>query len=430
MTRFQYLALAGPLFGLPVAASAQNNAAPANIVTPAPPPREGTVGPEQLRDFALPGTRTAPAPSTQTPPVAAPATTRTPATRVAPPPVTTRPATEQPAATARPRSDRPAAAAPATASQPTTPATATSLPSASLGLTPAPQSASPALPPVAVSQSGTEAPSLLQGWWPWLLVAALAGVGLALVLRQRRRPVLAGHDEQMFERAAPEPEPLARVPSPPQPAPAPPPPAAPPLPTGLVTTRLRQPQAQRQPTSAPTPAAPISAGIVSVRLRGWVEVNVAVREILFDGNDARLRLDFLVANTGTGGVRDIALEALTLNGGDDQAAELAAFYARPAGAQPAIPELGARSDTLLSHELVMPRGAIRAYEAQGRTLFVPIVALNASYRSASGEGRTSAAFLVGRDVPGSDKLAPLLLPEGAGRQLGLGVRRLDEAVRR
>lgn len=167
-----------------------------------------------------------------------------------------------------------------------------------------------------------------------------------------------------------------------------------------------------------------------MRLRGWIDLDLVMREILFDGNEARLRLDIIVANTGTGGARDIALEAVTLNGGDNQAAELATFYARAAAAQTAVPELGSRSDTVLSHELTMPRGAIRAYEAQGRTLFVPIVALNASYRTASGEGRTSAAFLVGRDVPGSNKLAPLLLPEGAGRQLGLGVRRLEEAVRR
>jgi hypothetical protein len=78
----------------------------------------------------------------------------------------------------------------------------------------------------------------------------------------------------------------------------------------------------------------------------------------------------------------------------------------------------------------MPRSAIRAYEAQGRTLFVPVIALNAVYRTASGEGRTSAAFLVGRNVAGAEKLAPLLLSSGPGRLLGLGNRRLDDAVRR
>lgn len=167
-----------------------------------------------------------------------------------------------------------------------------------------------------------------------------------------------------------------------------------------------------------------------MRLRGWVELSLAVREILFDAEQARFRLDILIANSGSGTARDIALEALTINGGDDQTVELAAFYNRPAAPSAAIRELAARTDTLISHELVMPRSAIRAYKAQDRTLFVPIVALNAAYRGAAGEGRTSAAFLVGRDVPGSDKLAPLLLPPGPGRLLGLGVRRLEEAVRR
>jgi hypothetical protein len=346
--------------------------------------------------------------------------------------VATRPTPEQVDEPARQRSEGPAAAT--REPQATAPAPTPVAPSTDFNLTPAPQPAtslppSPALPPAAATQTGTEAPSLLQDWWPWLLVAALAGVGLAVFVRQLRRPAFASGEEQVFERAASEPDVFARAPLPSAPAPAPPAPAEPPLPTGIVTTRLRQPIAP-PPALMPQPAALASTGVVSVRLRGWIDVDLVMREILFDGSEARLRLDILVANTGTGGARDIAVEALTLNGGDNQAAELAAFYARAAASQTAIPELGPRSDLMLSHELTMPRGAIRAYEAQGRTLFVPIVALNASYRTASGDGRTSAAFLVGRHVPGSDKLAPLLLPDGTGRQLGLGVRRLEEAVRR
>lgn len=155
-----------------------------------------------------------------------------------------------------------------------------------------------------------------------------------------------------------------------------------------------------------------------------------VREIVFDQQEAVLRVDLLVANGGTAAAREVAVEAVTTNGGEGQGAELATFFARPAAGSTAIRELGPLSDMTLSHELRMPRTAIRAYEAQGRTLFVPVIALNAVYRIASGEGRTSAAFLVGRDVPGSERLAPLLLPEGPGRATGLGVRRLEDAVRR
>jgi hypothetical protein len=161
-----------------------------------------------------------------------------------------------------------------------------------------------------------------------------------------------------------------------------------------------------------------------------VEIDLGVQEISFDADQAVLRIDLRVSNGGTGLARDIAIEGVTTNAGEDQAAALAAFFERPGGPQVAISELGPLSERTLSHELRMPRSAIRAYVAQGRTLFVPIVAVNAVYRTAAGDGRTGAAFLAGRDLPGSDKLAPLLLPEGAGRLLGLGVRRLDEAVKR
>lgn len=289
-----------------------------------------------------------------------------------------------------------------------------------------PATATP-LPPITVTQTGSQGSSIVPSWWPWLLVAVLGGIGLALLRRQRRRPVLAGYADDEFERVAAEPAPRPAPPPVPKPTPAP---EAPALPTGLVTTRLRQPARvpePRQPVAAPPPP---SGGIVSTRLRAWIDIDLSVREILFDGEEAVLRIDLIVANTGSSAARDIALEAVATNGGEAQAAELAAFFARPAASRTALPELGPLSDSVISHELKMPRAAIRAYELQGKPMFVPVIAVTAAYRIGSGEGRTGAAFLVGRTVPGSEKLAPLLLPPGPGRLLGLGVRRLEEAVRR
>jgi hypothetical protein len=198
----------------------------------------------------------------------------------------------------------------------------------------------------------------------------------------------------------------------------------------LVTTRLRQPLAPAPAAERAAAPPSVTGGVVSRRLRGWIDIDLVVREILFSADEALLRVDLVIANSGTAAARDIAIEAVTTNGGEQQGVELARFFARPAAAMVAIAELRPLSNTAISHELRMPRGAIRAYEAQGRALFVPVLAVNAAYRVASGEGRTSAAFLVGRDVPGSEKLAPLLLPPGPGRLLGLGLRRLDEAIRR
>ncbi|NJC05166.1 hypothetical protein GGQ97_000959 [Sphingomonas kaistensis] len=437
MTRHFPILLAGLVLGFPAPLAAQTSTAPANVVVPAPPPREGTVGPEQLRDFALPGTREPSAPAAEQP-RPAPA----PAQRTPPPPVsrTTPQATER----SEPQTSRPATQdeAPTRAAEPrpAPAATAPTVGQAPVSLAPVPlpvpaAETGEALPPITITQSGTQTSSMLPGWWPWLLVAILGGVGLALVRRQRRRPALAGYAEDEFERVAAEPvqpPPLPRAPaSPPRPAPAPPPPAppvaeAPALPSGLVTTRLRGPET-RQPAVVPPPPA---GGVISTRLRAWIDIDLTVREILFDGEEAVLRVDLIVVNAGSAAARDIGLEAVTTNGGENQAAELGDFFERPAATRAALAELGPLSDTMISHELRMPRAAIRAYEVQGKPMFVPVIAITAAYRIGSGEGRTGAAFLVGRTVPGSEKLAPLLLPPGPGRLLGLGVRRLDEAVRR
>jgi hypothetical protein len=80
-------------------------------------------------------------------------------------------------------------------------------------------------------------------------------------------------------------------------------------------------------SSSPPPqaVAPVTGGIVSRRLRGWVEIDLGVREILFDADQAVLRVDLRISNGGTGLARDIAIEAVTTNAGEDQAAALAAF---------------------------------------------------------------------------------------------------------
>lgn len=435
MLRISY-ALAGLLLSAAASAFAQSNAAPANVVTPAPAPREGTVGPEQLRDFALPGTRQ-PAPSETAPP----ATTRPapqPAPRAAAPtPPAQAPAIEERRLAARAveneRRDAPAEE-PARA-----PASEVTPPSALPPVVVTEPTIAPAapLPQTSAPTPGIDARGAAgwPDWWPWALVAVLAGIGLALVFRRRGRApmALAGGSADIAERTAadlPPPAPAPRVPAP-QPQPQPP------LPAGLVTTRLGRTAssppvtpAPEEVAAAPTPPPSVPGGIVSRRLRGWVELDLAMREILFTEEEAILRFDLSVANSGAGSAMAVALEALPINAGEQQANELGNFFARPAASEVGIPELPPMGATMLSHELRMSRGAIRAYEAQGRSVFVPIIAFNASYRTAGQEARTSAAYLLGKQVAGSDRLAPLVLTEGAGRLLGLGVRQLEEMVRR
>lgn len=442
--------LACLLLSFGAAANAQTTTTPSNVVVPTPTPREGTVGPEQLRDFSLPGTRTTTAPATNdnapapAPRATAPATSPTP--RPAP--------TERPATTASPtetsRAPAPTARPAETTASPTVersapvavPSTAPvdqgtilptpALPSADLGVPSTSLPVSTSLP----TPTATEAPS--SNWWAWLIAAALAGGAIALLFRQRRRRSTAGgYEEPVAPYAEPAPKPvqpvrpLERAALQPAPAPSPAPAPAPaPAPTGIVYTRLRAaPAAPVTAPAAPEPAVPVGA-VVSTRLRSWIDLDLAMREIVIDSSEAILRFDLAIINGGAAAARDVIVEALAFNAGEQQSEELQKFFAQRAGSTDGIPEMAPMGSAVVSHEIRMPRAAIRAYEAQGRTLFVPIIAFNASYRAGATTGRTSAAWLLGREMPGSERLAPLLLGEGSSRLLGLGVRRLEDSVRR
>jgi hypothetical protein len=170
--------------------------------------------------------------------------------------------------------------------------------------------------------------------------------------------------------------------------------------------------------------------VVSTRLRPWVEIDAEVTEVVLTEAEALLRFQLRLANQGSAGARDLVIEALALNAGENQEAELASFFLRPDGPQVAVSELARLGTAEISHEVRMPRGAIRAYEVQGRRVFVPILAFNVGYRWAGGTGRSGAAFLLGHRQPGSERLAPLGLEEGQRRLASLGVRRLENGVRR
>lgn len=153
-------------------------------------------------------------------------------------------------------------------------------------------------------------------------------------------------------------------------------------------------------------------------------------EVVLTPEEVVFRFRLSLTNSGHAPARDIAIEALGLNAGETQAAELGSFYARPTPGETAVAALGPMTSSPIDHEVRMPRASIREYEAAGRRLIVPVIAFNATYRWSSGEGRTSAAFLVGHAQRASDRLAPLRLDTDAQRLRGLAVRLLEEQQRR
>lgn len=237
---------------------------------------------------------------------------------------------------------------------------------------------------------------------PWLLAAGLllAGAG-AYFWRHRRREALAGAGEEAYD---PAPEAV------PEPAPKPP---------------LPLQRAAREP--APTPRAdPI--GIVSTRLRPWLEIAFNPTKCTIDDENVTFEFELGIFNSGSTPARAILVEASYFNAGDDQDKAIEQFYANPVGEGGRAVSLGPLKQMIIATKVVTPRSQVREYEAGGRKVFVPLIGFNALYRWASGEGQTSASFILGRETKG-EKLAPFRLDMATREFHTLGQRPLPVALR-
>jgi hypothetical protein len=387
------LALAG-LAAPPLAAQDTTT----NIATPAPTPAPGTIGPEQLRDFTLPGTVTR---RTESPPAN----------------------TTNSAAGARQPEGQPSDAAPLAVRTRPVVSTAPSR-SVTVSLPPAdPLSREPTLaPPVDETNTMGPQPELTEpvappaanlpaaknggSWMPWLLALLLvAGGGAYLFWRQRNaaRPAFAGGtrvEEGVGTGAAT--------------------PAAP---------RVAQPEPALVPAPAPAPVPPRSDGIISTRLRPWLEIEFGARRAVVTDDSATVHFDVTLYNSGSATARDVRVEGRMFNAGPDQDRELGIFFERPAVEVAPIPEIAPLTRVELKSAVAMSRAELREYEVDGRKLFVPILGFNAHYRYGTSHGQTSASFIVGRGGDEGSKMAPIRLDLGPRIFRGLSQRQHSAGVK-
>lgn len=390
-------------------ASAQDAATTTNT------PAAQAVGPRELQNFSLQGNVTRPAdePAQRPAPVASsrddqPATSAPPARQSARrETATTEQTPPRVARSTEPERRDPVPQAVTATAQPT--------PRADTGLltqpTATPASA-PVFPPPPAS-SDTLSPNRGFSLLPWLLAAlALAGGAFFLFWRNRSRPALAGGPQaDLFQ--APESKPVRWLtpelePRPvPRPAPAPRPAATP-----------------RAETPAPRPA-----GIVSTGLRPWVEIGIQPLRSTVTDASVTFEFELELFNSGSAPARDILVEAIVVNAGDNQDQDLANFFARPPVPGQRIDSIPPLNRTAFVTQVVIAREHVHGFNMSGREVFVPLLAFNAFYRRGSGEGQTSVAYLVGPSTK-DDKLAPFRLDLGARLFEGLAARTLPRGVRK
>lgn len=393
-------------------ASAQDAATTTNT------PAAQAVGPRELENFSLqgnvtraaeePAQRPSPAPLASTrddQPASAATTVRQPRERTA----STEPAASSPRSTPSPQRE-PARETATAATQPT------ATPSDGLlthpTSTPIPASATTFAPPPLAS-TGTLAPERGFSLLPWLL-AALAAVaaGLFLFWRNRSRPALAGGPQADFFQA-PEAKPVR-----------------------WLTPEELEPKPMPRPAPSPTPAppraetpAPPPVGVVSTSLRPWVEISMQPLRCTVTDANVTFEFELELFNSGSAPARDIFVEAVVVNAGENQDQDLATFFARLPGPGQRIEIIPPLNRTAFVTQVVIAREHIRSFDLGGREVFVPLLAFNAFYRRGSGEAQSSVAYLVGPATKG-DKLAPFRLDLGARLFEGLAARLLPLGVRK
>lgn len=356
-----------------------------NQVQPAPPP---VVVP------TIPQNQIAPAP-TLTP---APTPTRTPPPRSAPAPTPS--PTPAPAAQLQP--DEPAASN--TTAAPDLPGNET---------------ATPILPPPAdIAEPPPVEPATADaGWTVWIVaaLALLAAIGGVLFWRRRRAA-----DQDFYQ----EPEQPIIAGPPPEQAP---PPAVPPIadPAELAEERaapIDQAAAGQAVPVADTvmaQAAPEDVAAATIPAapqddRPWLEF--ALRPVKAGVNvmDAVVEFELTVGNAGSVAAEDVRIAAWLISASPSQDAEIARFLdSTPPEAIMAPIEIAPGDGKRIDAAIALPRTGVNVVTVRGRPFFVPLVLIDARYAlPGGGEGRSSAAMVIGTVREGHDKLGPIWLDRG------------------
>jgi len=142
-----------------------------------------------------------------------------------------------------------------------------------------------------------------------------------------------------------------------------------------------------------------------------LEIDFQPAAAMVDEEKGAIQFEVTIYNSGSAPARDVQVEAAMFNAGPDQDEVIGQFFERPSGQGQGvdIPPLQRMSFRSL---VSLPRDQLRIFEVEKRSMFVPLVGFNATYRWSSGQGQTSASFLVGRNTNG-EKMGPFRVDQGA-----------------
>lgn len=156
-----------------------------------------------------------------------------------------------------------------------------------------------------------------------------------------------------------------------------------------------------EPAATPDTAAPAGARL---------SVDVRPTRAGINLISATVQCEVTLANVGEAAAHDIRAEARLLSAHAEQEADLAAFYLQPPG-RPVTPAFALEpgEERRFRVAVALVHDAIRSMTANGRPMFVPLVAISARFRDGDADRQAAQAYAVGVERTDSSKLAPFWL---------------------
>lgn len=391
--------LATPAFAQD-APTTQSVTPPPILVTPAPAPAQAPrVEMAPSAPIVQPAPPPGPVPGTEVAPRAE--------TRAAARPAPARQATRTTTTTTRQAAPAPAPAAAPAAPAATTPAAPVAQAPAQTAVTPAPEAAAP--PPI-VETTQTETTSQPSLAWPWLLgglLLVLAGAAALLLMRRRRdEPEYVEettvYEEPVAPRAYEAPIATAPIVEPrhePEVSPFMAATAVAAAPAAIAALPEAEIAEAHVEAEVAEPESEDLAGVTDapapVSNRPWLEFGLRPVRAGTSEEEALVDIELTVGNSGDVPARNVRISTFML--ADAESSEMESVLAGRAADTTVPPVTIEPGDgTRIDAHLAVPKGEM------GR-VFNPVVVAEARYTLADGsEGRTSAAFKIGRPAPSAD----------------------------
>jgi hypothetical protein len=166
--------------------------------------------------------------------------------------------------------------------------------------------------------------------------------------------------------------------------------------------------------------------------RARLELGFTAERAVATATETVVHYEMVLRNLGEETAGNIRIDVRMFNAGAKAA--IGAFLNGPIHDQSGSPHvtIAPGDDLKLTSSIAMPKEEVKAIEVQGRSIFVPIVAINTAYDWGSGDsvgsGRTSRSWLVGREpqTP-SDMMGAFRLDLGPRIYRSVGQRPTDLA---